>query len=155
MKADARLMRLRRAQRPLTRGLWGAGDVRVLAPLRLRVAARADAAAVVVGLRDMYGELYERSERLDPFILFILPVLATLSSSFLLARAEYNRLRFTGNERRGAYPDVPVSEIAEEMGAVPGVPESMRRHRVLVLRMDDAAHPVAVEAVPLPAPRRT
>ena len=154
MKADAHLIRVRPAHRPLTRGLWGLvtfGFWLLYAYLWL------PGLTLLLwrfGLRDMYGELYERSEQLDPFIVFILPVMATLSSSFLLAWAEYNRLRFTGNERRGAYPDVPVSEIAAEMGAAPGVPESMRRHRVLVLRMDDEAHPVDVEAVPLPAPRR-
>ncbi|GAB6196401.1 poly-beta-1,6-N-acetyl-D-glucosamine biosynthesis protein PgaD [Lysobacter xanthus] len=148
MKADAALIRVRRAQRPATRTFWGLVTFAFWIAYAYLWLPGLTLVLWWFGLRDMYGELYERSEQLDPFVVFILPVMAVLSSCGLLGWAEYNRLRFTGNDRRGAFSNVALHEIAETLGAAPGVPEALRRHRVVVLRMDDDAHPVGVVPVP-------
>ena len=147
MKVDARLIRVPRAQPVLQRTAWGL--VTLLAWLFYAYLWTPLATALMwwLGLRDMYGELYERSEHVDPFVVAVLPSLAILTACFLILWAEYNRLRFTGHERRTPFPDVPVDAIAVALGAEPDVAAALADARVAVLVMDGDARPVAVEPV--------
>lgn len=147
MKADTRLVHVRRVHRPLKRTAWGAVTVLAWAFYAYLWLPLATAVMWWFGLRDMYGELYERSEQLDPFVIAVLPAVATMSACCLILWAEYNRVRFTGHERRAPFPDVPVHAIAESLGAAPHVHTALADARVAVLVMDDDARPVAVQPV--------
>ena len=106
------------------------------------------------GLADIYGELYQRSEQVDRFVVFALPAAAAITGFALIGWAEYNRLRFRGNERRAPFRDVPIDEIAAALGASPGVPHALAEVRVAILDMNEDAEPVAVIPV-LPVDRRS
>lgn len=146
-KVDSRLIVVKGAQPPLYRVAWTfvtlvawLSYVHLWLPL-------ATALMWWLGLRDAYEELYRQGSRIDTFVVLALPVTAVLVACVLIGWAEYNRLRFTGNERRARLPDVPMDDIAIALGAAPGVPAALARTRIAILDMDDAARPVAVVPV--------
>ena len=152
MKPDARIVRLEHAQPLLRRTLWrGVAMGFWLFYIYLWLPG-STLLAWSLGLRMMYGELYERSEQLDPFVVAALPPIAVLSACLLIAWAEHNRLRFGGRERRLRTPDVPREDIARRLGTTPDIAERMARQKIAVLDLAAAAHPVAVLAAPRPAP---
>ena len=151
MKHDARIVRLEHAQPPLQRTLWRGVALGFWLFYVYLWLPGSTLLAWTLGFRMMYGELYERSDHLDPFVIAALPPIAVLSACLLIAWAEHNRLRFSGRERRLRTPDVSREDIARTLGATPDVADLMAVEKVAILDMDAAAHPVAV----LTAVRRT
>jgi len=146
MKHAPRRTRIATAQPPLQRSAWRL----VAAAFWLFYAylwlPGSTLVAWTLGFGMAYGELYERSENLDPFVVAALPPIAILSACVLIAWAEHNRLCFSGHERRLRTPDVPRDELARALGVPLDIAERMSREKVAILDMDDAAHPVAVLA---------
>ncbi|WP_281273233.1 poly-beta-1,6-N-acetyl-D-glucosamine biosynthesis protein PgaD [Solilutibacter pythonis] len=105
----------------------------------------------LLGLRKSYGELYLREHSIEPFVLTTLPILALLAMASLLGWAEYNRLRFSGQDRRTSMDDVPLARVADQLGASPELARQLQRGKAIVLRMDSKAMPVAACDVQLPA----
>lgn len=150
MKADASLIRVRGAQPPLQRTLWGVVTFAFWAFYVYLWMPALTLALWLFGARSAYEQLYRRSDQLDPFLLVILPAVALVSATVLILWAEYNRARFTGRERRGTFPDVPIEEIAAHFGAGDGVAAQLATGRISILHMDESAQPRRVTAVPVP-----
>jgi len=152
MRIDSHLIRVRRAQPSLQRTLWGAVTfVFWLLYVYLWLPALTFV-LWVFGLYGAYGELYARSDRIDPFLLLVLPLVALTAATVLILWAEYNRARFTGRERRAEHAIVPIEDIARDLCAGPGVQTVLATARISVLHMDERACPQAVTVIPVPAP---
>ena len=146
MKHDPRLVRVKGAQPPLQRTAWRVVAAAFWLFYVYLWLPGSTLVAWTLGVGMMYGELYERSEDLDPFAVAALPPIAIVSACILIAWAEHNRLYFSGRERRLRTPDVPRDELAHTLGVPFDIAERMAREKVATLDMDDAAHPVALLA---------
>ncbi len=112
--------------------------------------------AWVVGVRTGYGRLYVEQNAVDPFLLMALPVIALVCGAVLLAWAEYNRARFSGEERRQPVADIGIAEVATLLGADVATAGMVRDARVVTITLDDKARPSAAALMapgaPLAAP---
>jgi len=98
----------------------------------------------LLGVRTAVFELYLREHQVEPFLLISLPLLAVTTAAVLIAWAEYNRWRFNGKDRRGAYPDVGRPEIAQAFGSTQEVARTLSDSKIAMLRMSDTAAPIGV-----------
>lgn len=146
-KVDSRLIVVKGAQPPLYRVAWAFVTAAAWLSYVYLWLPLATAVLWWLGLRDAYEQLYRRGSQIDTFVVLALPAIAVLIACLLIGWAEYNRLRFTGNERRERLPDVPMEEIAAALGAAPGVTAALATARIAILDMDDAARPVDVVPV--------
>jgi len=84
----------------------------------------------------------------DPFILAALPVIALFCGLLLIGWAEYNRVRFADADRRSRRPDVADAAVQARLHAPAQVMHTLRRHRVVTVRMDEQARPVKAWRTP-------
>ncbi|AWH47338.1 poly-beta-1,6-N-acetyl-D-glucosamine biosynthesis protein PgaD [Stenotrophomonas sp. ZAC14A_NAIMI4_1] len=98
--------------------------------------------AWVLGLQAGWDRLYLQRNAVDPFILAALPIIALLCGLLLIGWAEYNRTRFADADRRLRRPDVADAAVRERLQAPAQVMHTLRRHRVVTVRMDEQARPV-------------
>ncbi len=94
-----------------------------------------------LGIKQGYAELYLRDNSIDPFILIALPVMALIATVMLVSWAEYNRLRFSGTDRRSAMDDMPLDAVAQRIGAPSAMADALQEAKIATLHMDDDATP--------------
>lgn len=99
--------------------------------------------AWVLGARTGYAQLYLAQERIDPFVILSLPLIALVCGAVLVAWAEYNRARFADADARRRAPAVAANDVADALGATRDLLPRLRDARVVVLELDDAARPLA------------
>jgi len=104
--------------------------------------------AWVLGLQAGWDRLYLQRNAVDPFILAALPIIALLCGLLLIGWAEYNRARFTDADRRLRRSDVADAAVRERLQAPAQVMHTLRRHRVVTVRMDEQARPVKAWRTP-------
>lgn len=111
----------------------------------------------VLGMRTTVFELYLRDHKVEPFLLIVVPVIAVIAAVILIIWAEYNRARFAGMDRRHPADNIPIHIVAADLGANEAVTASMATAKIVVLHMDDNAHPASatVRQVPAPKPMET
>ncbi len=100
--------------------------------------------AWAVGIRTAWQRLYLEHNAVDPFILASLPVIAVVCGLLLIGWAEYNRARFTDADERKRRKDVDEDAVSERLGAALPVTEALRAHRVVSVKLNDDAQPIAV-----------
>lgn len=141
-KFDSRLIRKPREQPRLQRTLWGAVNVAFWAFLMVLCVPLLTLLSWLLGIRLAWRQLYEYQDQVDPFLLMAAPVILLCCAVALIAWAEYNRIRFTGKERRSAVAPIGVEEIARDLGADAALAEGLAGSKSVVLHMDDHARPV-------------
>lgn len=99
--------------------------------------------AWVVGVRTAYVRLYLNDSEIDPFLLLALPVIALVCAALLIGWAEYNRVRFSGVERRGRRDDIDDAQVRQALGASAALAAKLRDGRIVRIALDDDARPVA------------
>ena len=99
--------------------------------------------AWVVGVRTAYVRLYLEDSEIDPFLLLALPVIALVCAALLIGWAEYNRVRFSGVERRSRRDDIDDAQVRQALGANAAVAAKLRDGRIVRIALDDDARPVA------------
>lgn len=97
-----------------------------------------------MGIRTVFSELYLRESHIEPFLVFVLPVLACACAALLIGWAGYNRARFGGVERRQRATNVSRDDIALALGANALVSAGLAEAKIGVLHMDERAIPVAL-----------
>lgn len=101
------------------------------------------AIAWIIGMRTAYVRLYLNDNEIDTFLLLALPVIALLCAALLIGWAEYNRVRFSGVERRQRRDDVDDDTVRIALGASAALASKLRDGRIVRLALDDDARPVA------------
>ncbi len=104
--------------------------------------------AWVLGLQAGWDRLYLQRNAVDPFILAALPIIALLCGLLLIGWAEYNRARFADADRRLRRSDVADAAVGERLQAPAQLMHTLRRHRVVTVRMDEQARPVKAWRTP-------
>lgn len=104
--------------------------------------------AWVLGLQAGWDRLYLQRNAVDPFILAALPIIALLCGLLLIGWAEYNRARFADADHRLRRSDVADAAVRERLQAPAQVMHTLRRHRVVTVRMDEQARPVKAWRTP-------
>lgn len=103
-----------------------------------------------LGMRSGFVMLYSHQQGVDPFLLYALPLMAIAASMLVILWAEYNRLRFSGRERRLRPHNASRARIAAALHATPELAERLAAGRVVVLHMDENAHPVGMTEKTIP-----
>ncbi|AWH54383.1 poly-beta-1,6-N-acetyl-D-glucosamine biosynthesis protein PgaD [Stenotrophomonas sp. ESTM1D_MKCIP4_1] len=98
--------------------------------------------AWLVGLRAGWERLFLLRNAVDPFFLAALPIIALFCGLLLIGWAEYNRARFADADDRQRRSDVADAAVRARLQAPAQVMHTLRRHRVVTVRMDDQARPV-------------
>lgn len=96
-----------------------------------------------VGVRTAYIRLYLDENEIDPFLLLSLPVIALVCGALLIGWAEYNRIRFSGTDRRRRRDDIDDDAVRVALGATPALAAKLREGRIVRVALDDDARPVA------------
>lgn len=148
---DSRLIQKPRQQPRLQRTAWGFVTIAFWAFYFYLWAPLVTLVSWLLGGRLAWLQLYEYKQSVDPFVVIALPVMLVCCSLLLIGWAEYNRLRFSGHDRREAHPDTTREEIAEDLGATPDVAALLATGKAVTLHMDDAARPVRVTMQVLPS----
>jgi len=104
--------------------------------------------AWVLGLQAGWDRLYLQRNAVDPFILAALPIIALLCGLLLIGWAEYNRARFADADRRLRRSHVADAAVRKRLQAPAQVMHTLRRHRVVTVRMDEQARPVKAWRTP-------
>lgn len=145
MKYDSRLIRKPSAQAPLRRVLWGFVTaafwglyVYMWLPLITLV-------LWLLGVRTTFFELYARNHHVDSFLVFAIPVIASVCAILLIAWAEYNRLRFSTRDRRAPQRDVTAAEVASKLGATVELAQVLGQTKVVTLHMSELAEPESMQ----------
>ncbi|AEQ94971.1 poly-beta-1,6-N-acetyl-D-glucosamine biosynthesis protein PgaD [Xanthomonas oryzae] len=99
-----------------------------------------------------WAQAHGQDRSLDPFMVVALPGLLICCPALLIGWAEYNRLRFSGEERRTALKNVERSEIARSLGASQALAEQLATAKAVTLHMDEHARPVGMTMQALPPP---
>jgi len=99
--------------------------------------------AWVLGIHAGWERLYLQRNAVAPFILASLPIIALLCGLLLIGWADYNRARFADADRRLRRSDVADAAVQVRLQAPPQVMHTLRRHRVVTVRMDEQARPVS------------
>lgn len=144
MKYDSKFIRRPNAQPPLRRTAWGFVTAAFWLFYLYLWAPLVTFLLWVFGIHTASYELYLRESHIEPFLLFVLPLLALGCAALLIAWAEYNRFRFRGKDRRHAQADVPLAEIAALLGADAATADALGGGKVVTLRMDEHARPLGV-----------
>lgn len=141
---DSRLIQKPRQQPRLQRTAWGFVTIAFWAFYFYLWAPLVTLVSWLLGGRLAWLQLYEYKQTVDPFVVIALPVMLVCCAVLLIAWAEYNRLRFTGKERRSPHEDVPHAEIARDLGASPALAAQLAEGKSVTLHMDDHARPVGI-----------
>jgi len=100
-----------------------------------------------LGIKTAYVELYLQKQRIDTFLLLLLPLIIVFAAIVLLGWAEYNRHRFQSRQdRRKPMPDVTHAEITANMGAALSLAKALQQARYVSVAMNAAAVPVMLTA---------
>ena len=100
-----------------------------------------------LGIKTTYVELYLREQRIDTFLLLVVPLIMVFAGIVLVGWAEYNRNRFQDQQdRREPMPDVTHAEIAANMGAALSLANALQQARYGSVAMNEAAVPVMLTA---------
>ncbi len=102
-----------------------------------------------LGVRQARLELYLRTHSFDPYLLIVLPIIAMLTAAALIAWAEYNRNRFSGEDRRAATPTIGRTAILSDLGGNAEIAATLANHKVCLLQMNEDAVPVGASPVKL------
>ena len=143
---DSRLIRKTRQQPRLQRTAWGFVTIAFWGFYFYLWAPLITALSWLLGGRLAFLQLYEYKQKVDPFVVIALPVMLVCCSVLLIAWAEYNRMRFTGKERRLPHDDVTREEMAHDLGASAAVASLLADGKAVTLHMDEHARPVRVTA---------
>ena len=103
-----------------------------------------------LGVRNSFVNLYGRQQGIDPFLLYALPLMAIAASMVVILWAEYNRRRFSGRDRRLRPHNTSQARIAAALHAPPELAERLAASRVVILHMDENAHPIGLTEKVLP-----
>ncbi len=141
-KFDSRLIRKPRQQPRIQRTLWGAVNVAFWAFLMVLCAPLLTLLSWLFGIRLAWRQLYEYQDQVDPFLLLAAPLILLGCAVALIAWAEYNRIRFTGKERRSAVAPIGTAQIARDLGASAALAEGLAGSKSVILHMDDHARPI-------------
>ena len=96
-----------------------------------------------LGVKTAYVEFYLREQRIDTFLLLVIPLIIVVAAIVLLGWAEYNRLRFRNKkDRRQPMADVTHAEIAADMGAEPSLAQALQQAHHVAVGMNESAVPV-------------
>lgn len=144
MKYDARTIHNPSAQPPLQRTLWGFVTAAFWLFYLYLLMPFLTLLLWAMGIRTAFYEMYVRKSEVDPFLMFVLPMLAGLCAVLLVGWASYNRMRFGGVERRRRAADVPKGEVAFALGASQQVSLALSESKVATLHMDECATPIHV-----------
>ncbi|WP_149193348.1 poly-beta-1,6-N-acetyl-D-glucosamine biosynthesis protein PgaD [Luteimonas suaedae] len=144
MKYDSRLIRRPHAQPRLRRTAWGFLTAAFWLFYLYLWAPLVTFVLWALGINTALHELYLRESHIDPFLLFVLPLVALACAALLIAWAEYNRFRFRGKDRRSAQSDVPRGEVAAALGADAATEGALCQIKVATLHMDDNARPLSL-----------
>lgn len=147
MKYDSRLIRKPYAQAPLKRAAWGfvtAAFWGLYFYLWLPVVTLV---LWLMGVRTAFFEMYARNHHVDSFLVFAIPVIASACALVLITWAEYNRLRFSGRDRRAPQRDVTPAEVADKLGATAELAAMLGQSKVTMLRMSERAEPESMQPV--------
>lgn len=93
------------------------------------------------GMRTAYGEMYQKQDAVEPFLLLALPMIALACAVVLLGWAEYNRARFAGEDRRRPMAPIGEADVALALGADVATAELLRGSRIVALTLDEKARP--------------
>lgn len=143
---DSRLIQKPRRQPRLQRTAWGFVTIAFWAFYFYLWAPLVTLISWLLGGQMAWAQLYEQKQTIDPFVVIALPVMLLCCAALLIAWAEYNRMRFTGKERRLPHDDVTRAEIAHDLGASVAVAASLADGKSVTLHMDEDARPVRVTA---------
>ncbi|PPV09317.1 poly-beta-1,6-N-acetyl-D-glucosamine biosynthesis protein PgaD [Xanthomonas axonopodis pv. vasculorum] len=102
--------------------------------------------------RKTWTQVHGYDQYLDPFMVVALPGLMICCPALLIGWAEYNRHRFSGEERRTALENVERSEIARSLGASEALAEQLAAAKAVTLHMDEHARPVGMTLQALQSP---
>lgn len=139
---DSSLIRKPRQQPRLHRTLWGAVNVAFWALLMVLCVPLLTLLSWLLGIRLAWRQLYEYQDQVDPFLLMVMPLILLCCALGLIGWAEYNRLRFSGEERRNAIAPIGIQQIAHELGASDALAAGLAGSKSVVLHMDEQARPV-------------
>ena len=96
-----------------------------------------------LGVKTAYVELYLREQRIDTFLLLVVPLIIVVAAIVLLGWAEYNRARFRNKEdRRQPMVHVTHAEMATDMGATPSLAQALQQSHHVAVGMSESAVPV-------------
>lgn len=143
---DSRLIQKPRQQPRFQRTAWGFVTIAFWAFYFYLWAPLVTLISWLLGGQMAWAQLYEQKQTIDPFVVIALPVMLLCCAALLIAWAEYNRMRFTGKERRLPHDDVTRAEIAHDLGASVAVAASLADGKSVTLHMDEHARPVRVTA---------
>lgn len=101
------------------------------------------------GLHTAYALLYRNQDAAEPYLLLALPLIALVCGVVLIGWAEYNRVRFSGPERRHPMPPVDDAQVAVALGADTVTAGTLRGNRIVVLSLDEQARPKVASARPV------
>lgn len=141
---DSRLIQKPRQQPRLQRTAWGFVTLAFWGFYFYLWAPLVTLVSWLLGGRLAWLQLYEYKQRVDPFVVIALPVMLVCTAVLLIAWAEYNRLRFSGKDRRVPHEETSRAQIAEDLGASPALAEQLAQGKAVTLHMDDQARPVGL-----------
>lgn len=104
----------------------------------------------LLGVRLAVFELYLRKHQVEPFLLFLLPLLALIAAAVLIGWGEFNRWRFRGKDKREGMSDISHQEVAQAFGASARLAATLQAGKIVVLTMDDTATPRSATVTALP-----
>lgn len=107
----------------------------------------------LLGVRLAVFELYLRKHQVEPFLLFLLPLLALIAAAVLISWGELNRWRFRGKDKREGMTDIGHREVAQAFGATAALAATLQDSKIVVLTMDDTATPRMATVTALPGGR--
>lgn len=105
-----------------------------------------------LGIKKGYAELYLRQNSIEPFLLIALPIMALIAMVMLVSWAEYNRYRFSGEDRRSAMDNMPLDAVAQRIGAPIAMVTKLQQARIATLHMCSNATPRSMTSIALPTP---
>ena len=141
-KFDSTLIRKPKQQPRVQRAAWGFVTLGFWALYLYLLVPLLTLVSWAFGVRLAWTQLYERQQQIEPFVIVALPVMLICSAALLIAWAEYNRMRFSGSDRRNPVKDIPIQRIAHDLGADPRVAAALPGCKSVVLHMDDSARPI-------------
>ena len=154
-KADFRLIQKPRSVPRTRRTLWGVVTLACWVAYFFLWLPLITLLLWLLGVRQGYIELYLRENNVDPFLLTFLPIMALIAAVSLIVWAEYNRARFSGDDRREPMDDISHDKIATELGATPELAGRICDEKCFVLHMDEHANPIKLTPSSIPLAQST
>jgi biofilm PGA synthesis protein PgaD len=154
MKASEKLILRTRAQPPLQRSLATLLTLAAWSVYAYLWLPLLTALLWMFGLRTSYVRLYLEQQSADFPLIGHLLGLAVICAVSLIGWAEYNRIRFQGQVRRGPMTDASLADVATPLGVAHEHARLMQEARVISIVMTEQARPIDVRALEGPPLRR-